>query len=78
MPRGIPNKKRRSRKSNGEAEATATEPEVDEEGNPIVAGESESPPTLGEAVEIVRDTLSHFEDSDRKRVLKAAATLLKG
>lgn len=77
MPRGIPNKKRRGRRSNGEAEAAATEPELDEEGNPIVSGESEAPPTLGEAVEIIRDTLSHFDDGQRKRVLRAAATLLK-
>lgn len=75
MPRGNPGKKR-GRRKNGEAEATA-EVEVDEEGNPIVSGESEEPPSLGEAVEIVRSTLAHFETAERKRVLRAASMLLK-
>lgn len=78
MPRGIPNKKRRRKTTNGEAEAVdGAEPEVDENGNAIVAGESEEPPSLGEAIEIIRSTLAHFDDTARKRLVKAATMLLK-
>ena len=75
MPRGIPKKRRR--RSNGEVEAATETPEVDEDGNPIVSGESEEPPTLGEAIEMVRSALSHFDDPTRKRVVRAANMLLK-
>lgn len=76
MPRGIPNsprKKRRRAASNGEA----TDVELDDNGQPVVAGESEDPPSLGEAIEIVRSTLAHFAESDRKRLIRAANMLLK-
>lgn len=75
MPRGIPNKKRRKR-TNGEAEV-AEGAELDTDGTATVSGESEEPPTLGEAVEIVRSTLQHFDVDSRKSVVKAATMLLK-
>ncbi len=75
MPRGIPNKKRRSRSA---AAPTNGEPVLDEEGNPIVGGEiDDPPPTLGEAIEIVRSALSPFDDVMRRRVVRAATMLLK-
>jgi len=74
MPRGIPNKKRRKRSPNGDAPG---EVELDDNGQPVVAGESEEPPSLGEAIEIVRSTLAHFAESDRKRLIRAANMLLK-
>lgn len=78
MPRGIPNKKRRARRAAGDETTNGAEVEVDEEGNPIVGGElAEPPPTLGEAIEIVRSALSPFDDTMRRRVVRAATMLLK-
>jgi hypothetical protein len=75
MPRGIPNKKRRKRSPNGDAPG---EVELDDNGQPVVAGELEDePPSLGQAIEIVRSTLAHFAEADRKRLIRAANMLLK-
>ncbi len=79
MPKGIPNKKRRARRAAvDETNGVEGEVEVDEEGNPLVAGElAEPPPTLGESIEIVRAALAPFDDVMRRRVVRAATMLLK-
>lgn len=78
MPRGIPNKpgKRRGRRSvsNGEADGAT---ETDDSGDTLVSGESEQPPTVGEAIEAVRHALESFDESTRRKIVRAANVVLK-
>lgn len=58
-------------------------PETTEEADPIVGGElaptepAEATPTLGEAIDWVRQALTPFDGDTRRRIIRAANQLIK-
>ena len=73
MPRG----KKRGVGRKAAVEAVDGTEEVDAEGNPIVSGELDETPTLGGAIDSIATALQPFDETTRKRIVRAAHMMLK-